>query len=536
MARTSTPEVTLEEKIMMRAFLTGTRAAVAIASALLSLMVLGGMALVSDHAVLIYQREVMAVAASTASLATAQQLATLPADMTDAEKAEELVPVARRYILANLPERYRPMAEETLEIDLTADTTTGLVDIVAKANLGGAIVGRYLWGDLISAAKAKKGSISNIKGVEVVLAIDVSTSMRRALDNRNASTDRPSRMSIVKDAARDLMTIIVPDETRKVAIGVIPWHHMVRLNDTAQGVWESSGWAEYPGTRRYAATYGCKRFPNCTADDTVQTLPVDHEAWQGCLDEHRVEAGKADQAPVKDLFVRPDRMAFAQAIFPALQGLSYECKQKPLPTDLQYQVCYGPEQPKISRVRGEIAAQRGCGAQDDKPETPSMLPLSTDATAVRAAIDALTAVGIRTHSTLGVAWGQRMLAEEWRDVWGDETHPLPVDATRKAIVLLTDGEDNPCGIGDPECTNNEVARARGAACTAVKAAGTEIFVIAAMHPDRVSGSLGASLTACSSAADNPDRAYVFLNNSSEADLRAAFTDIAKTLVTVRRAY
>ena len=521
---------------MMRAFLTGTRAAVGIAAALLSLMVLGSMALISDHAVLTYQRDMMAVAASEASVATALQLATLPADMTDAEKAEKLVPVARRYILANLPDRYRPMAEETLEIDLTADTTTGLVDIVAKADLGGAIVGRYLWGNLISAAKAKKGSISHIKGVEVVLAIDVSGSMNRALDNRRASTDRPSRMSIVKNAAHDLMTIIVPDETRKVAIGVIPWHYMVRLNDTAQGVWKSSGWAKYPGTRRYAATYGCKEFPDCTVDDTVQTLPVDHEAWQGCLDEHRVKAGKADQAPVKDLFVHPDRMAFAQAIFPALQGVAYECKQKPLPTNLQYQVCYGPEKPKISRVSGETAAQRGCGAQDDKPETPSMLPLSTDPTAVKAAIDALKAVGIRTHSTLGVAWGQRMLAKEWRDVWGDETHPLPVDATRKAIVLLTDGEDNPCGIGDPECTNNEVARARGAACTAVKAAGTEIFVIAAMHPDKVSGSLGASLTACSSAADNPDGTYVFLNNSSEADLRAAFTNIAKALVTVRRAY
>ena len=45
-----------------------------------------------------------------------------------------------------------------------------------------------------------------------------------------------------------------------------------------------------------------------------------------------------------------------------------------------------------------------------------------------------------------------MLSHAWNDVWGDREHPVdphaPANAgSRKAIVLLTDGEDTPpCGM------------------------------------------------------------------------------------------
>lgn len=123
------------------------------------------------------------------------------------------------------------------------------------------------------------------------------------------------------------------------------------------------------------------------------------------------------------------------------------------------------------------------------------------------------------------------MSHSWRDdVWGGTTHPLDPAAkgnegTRKAIVLLTDGEDT---VGDP------VGFDRGTACKAAKDEGTEIFVVAAMHPDNVAGTLGDSLKACSSAADNPEGTYVFLENRDEAALRRAFASIAAQLVTLRR--
>ena len=40
---------------------------------------------------------------------------------------------------------------------------------------------------------------------------------------------------------------------------------------------------------------------------------------------------------------------------------------------------------------------------------------------------------------------------------------------RKAIVLLTDDEDNPCGLYDATCSTNGVGSVRDVACTAAKA-------------------------------------------------------------------
>ena len=72
--------------------------------------------------------------------------------------------------------------------------------------------------------------------------------------------------------------------------------------------------------------------------------------------------------------------------------------------------------------------------------------------------------------------------------------------------------------------------------TAAETAGTEIFVIAAMHPDHVSGPLVRTLRACSSDTENPDGSYVFLDNSTAERLEAAFAGIANQLSAVRRVY
>ena len=120
-------------------------------------------------------------------------------------------------------------------------------------------------------------------------------------------------------------------------------------------------------------------------------------------------------------------------------------------------------------------------------------------------------------------------------------HPVDPGASdnaglRKAIVLLTDGEDTHCGLDNHDCSASPVGIARADACAAAKAAGTEIFVVAAMAPSKVAQDFGDSLTACSSAAENPDGTYVFLNNATKESLEHAFADIASQLRTVRRVY
>ena len=233
----------------------------------------------------------------------------------------------------------------------------------------------------------------------------------------------------------------------------------------------------------------------------------------------------------------PSTMAFAQGIFPALKHHSYACLAEPLPDNLERQYCYSATQvseANASRQRTR-AAQGMC-----HPSAPSMLGLSSNRPRIEQAIDDLRPIGHGTYSTLGVLWGHRMLSHSWKRAWGDAVHPLDPaadnHALRKAIVLLTDGKDNYCGSADGACMSSEVGIDRSEACALAKNAGTEIFVVAAMAPDKVTGELAQSLRSCSSEGDHPDGKYVFINNDDEDDLRAAFVEIANQLQKIRKLY
>ena len=518
-------------------------------------MVMGGGALISDHVWLINQRDTLKAATNAAGIAAAHEMKRVLTDdpgISDEDLKAALEPLARGYVIANLQhlsgERYDE-AIDTLVVEVLADRGQSTVDVNAQADLGGFLFASmlpFLSGvQQIEAVQTQARVESVTNPIEVVLAIDASQSMARALDGGHAwkGLGIPSRMEIVKQAANDLVAILNPNEDNRRAIGVVPWHVLVRLDAAARQEWERKGWVEYPSSRHYAATYACKPEGSCTALAEDQALPADPgEDWQGCLDEHRVSlGGHADLPPVADLLNHPSKSAFAQAIFPTLQGVAYACLQPPVPGNLKYQSCYGTEDADVNKVYGGTFPQRGCDTAAYKENTPAILPLTSDRAAIEAAIDSLEPAGHRTYSTLGVAWGQRLLSHAWNDVWGSGDHPVDPDdranaGTRKAIVLLTDGEDNPCGLQDPTCATNDVGFVRDVACTAAKAAGTEIFVIAAMHPDNVPGSLGTALRACSSEADNPEGSYVFLENSDAESLRTAFAEIANQLVTVRRVF
>ena len=143
-------------------------------------------------------------------------------------------------------------------------------------------------------------------------------------------------------------------------------------------------------------------------------------------------------------------------------------------------------------------------------------------------------------------WGQRLLDHGWKGVWGDPIHPVdPVveKEVRKALVLLTDGDDTYCDLAsgqNPSCHNSPAGVDRTEACAAAKAAGTEIFVIAAMHETQMGNDTADLLVDCSSqdsAIDTDDGGtHVFIANSTPAQLEEAFVSIANQLSEVRRVY
>ena len=529
-----------------RAFSAATRAgATSITAVLVTAGTIAAAALAIDHVWLVDQRDVLKSAAEAGSIAATleidRQLAANPR-ISDDDLKEKLQPIAASYVFVNLmhlPIERLVRARDTLEVEITdLDRARRTVGVRAKADLGGTLFSRALplLGNYAGPerAVAHAGVESESTPIEVVIAMDISSSMARDLRyNLLPRGSSDSRMSIVKRATKHLVATLAPNGYNRTAIGIVPWSVNVRLGATAARNWARKRWARYPAKRTYPVPYMCN---NCTVTPVVNTLPDPSPgAWKGCFDGHRIDAGisKVPAPTTTALFEPPSAIPFAQSYFPPGIGRAYRCPDtSERPADSS---CF-EHRPQD--------AQNNCVTQ-----RAALFPLSTEYDAIDRAVDALAPNGGLTHSTLGVLWAQRMLEPTWKGVWGGAVHPADPEAPehaglRKAIVLLTDGEDSYCGNGNSDCSGTPLTLSRTEACTQAKARGTEIFVIAAMHPDKVSGALGRGLRACSSESDSeypqgtrrPGTNYVFLNNATPSALEDAFAEVGSQLRALRKAY
>ena len=558
-------------RLRLSDFVRDTRGgATSYVTAWVAVMVVAAAALIVDHNWLFSQRDTIKSASDSAAVAATIEMrrpGVLDQFKTDGELKDHLKKVAENYMLLNLThlsaEQFEE-AKESLYVDVDPDREAKSVSVSASADLGGTLFSRELpildnyEGPEQIGVKAAVEGVSN--PIEVVLAIDVSGSMGRRLDGEVAKGGgSDSRMAIVKGAAQTLVDIVGPDKDKRIAVGLVPWHAQVRLEDSMRQRWGTHGWAKYPEKRHFGAPYKCKRADNCTSLAEDQDLPPSPpETWSGCLDEQRVDGTGHAKLPSEAalLSLPSEQNAFAQGIFPAYYGWAYDCFERSVTDKLEardefgLQLCYGTKSADAHQwVFDNRAAQKFCVA-----DMPSILPLTTDDRSVdddgsfKNKISKLKRVdGGQTYSALGVLWGHRLLSPDWKSVLGgadDAVHPVDRDSengkgVRKAIVLLTDGEDNQCGKGDRSCSlnqNQSLGISRETACTLAKDEGIEIFVIAAMDPQEVSGGLADSLRKCSSQDDpkNPTGKYVFINNTSKEDLEDAFADIANQLTIFRR--
>ncbi len=510
----------------------------------MSLMSLGGFALTSDHTSLVHQRDTLKAATDAASFATSRHWQqALSSSLTDDQIKTALLPIARRYILANIPQGRRADAESTLEVRLTLHHGAGMVDVDASADLGGVLFSGWML-DADTTAEMGKVTVetrterleSDGGTIEVALAIDSTGSMSRTISGRSSqSSGEDSRMTIVKRAAQDLIDILTATGS-PVAIGVVPWDFRVRLDATMRTRWEDNSYAQYPTQRYYKNPY------RASTQGEWQTLPADKpEAWNGCLDQRAISG---DNPPGLSAAL-PTETPFIMAFYTPMTALynnrvsnnrsdhrpvAYECHGDDPKDTSQQDVCYS-DVAYWSRRRPQFECRT---VSTSSYYTPTIMPLTIDIDAVKSKIQGLEAKGRATNSTLGAAWGHRLLASSWRTVWGDATHPVDqAEGVQKALVLLTDGDDN---YPDTISLAGEVVKGRrNQACTAAKNAGIKVFTIAAMHESRVED-LGDALKECSSQADDPNGNYVFINNATSDDLEDAFRQIARQLVRFRRIY
>ena len=548
----------------LRGFLRETRGAVGLTAAAIAIMFLGGIALVSDHLWMIGKRDLLQRAADAAAIATTFALRRRPASESDAQVEAALRPVAERYARFNVLGNTAAgeIEPEDIEVTLDVDRAAGTVGVSVKADVLDTLFAKWLYGyEASGELTTRAGAERDTTKAEVVLALDVTRSMDWNLEGGMASEGKPSRMAIVRRAAHTLVDILDPGGGESmVAIGVVPWHINVRLNETMRTAWERKEWAVYPDSKTYPWPYEASGLPRPPSE--TWPMPATRGRWAGCVDQRALQG---DRPPGLSAAL-PSRAPFTMAFFPVMNGYSYQCRDlsssgscssgghttqaaceaasatwtaTTFPGDFTQKCYHGQTNWERSRSHSCPAALGTC-SQQRRPaqyicssDIP-ILPLNQNMSEVRNAIDALIPIGDQTYSTMGLIWGTRLLTPKWRRVWGGRVHPVNPSknkylGVRKAIVLLTDGEDN---------YDDRIGAApnRSEACTAAKDAGIEIFVVAAMNPSKIGSELSKGLTDCSSQSGHPDRTYVFLDNHTREDLEDAFRQIAQQLLVVRRTH
>ena len=542
-------------------FLRETRAgATAIVAAAVTMMTLGGTALIVDHVWLVDQRDLLKSATDAAAIAATLELQDISGTMSDGDAATHLEPVAERYVrfnlAANLPNSSRNEVLETFDRDrdrarddpdcdcgpvkVVVDQSQGSIKVTANVNLGGTLLSKWLLAypgpGVMTADSGVEGSLG---ATEIVLAIDTTGSMSYSLDG-STQGGPTSRMAIVKKAAVDLVDVLESFPNSVVAVGIVPWTWRVRLNASTRARWETEGWAVYPTERTYPhptrGPPGSDRYlPETQSLPARSRLPQACRAWLGCPD-MRLENDRPSFSTT-----HPSAESFVMNYYTIQtsdaddQYVSYQC-QDYTRAESEDQ---GGEEPLCYDLDSAPSGQNLCSGgdiqsdgpwrvhpQDDCQNSSPVMPLSSNLTAVRSAIRGLDSGGASTYSSAGVAWGIRLLDSSWRDAWGDSVHPMDgTTGVQKVLVLLTDGQDN---------SRHDAFRHRQAGCTAAKNAGIIVFTIAAMHPNRVGTSFAEELRTCSSATEDPDGTYVFVNNSTPEILRDAFAGIVRQMIQLRR--
>ena len=427
-----------------RHFLRDTHAgATGIAAAAVTVMAVGGAALLGDHAWLVDQRDVLKTGADAAAVAATlemtRQLGRQP-DMSDEDLASALEQVARRYVevnLRHLPEDRFARAEETLVVEVAADREKGTVEITAEADLGGTLfasrlplLGEYTGPDAI---RVDAGVECTTNVVEVVLALDITASMNGKIDGNGGDVDDNHRLKVAIEAAKALVNVLYSGCNEvDLAVGVVPWDKAVRVD--APERWRSNGWVDMSPYR----------------NDTLAT----ESDWAGCVEDRAHDLDRLKTSGGLSLAL-PGGASFPAFLHPDTARLD-----PAIVTDMRERVFDALPAVADALTPAEVEtmlAARGDNQWSDPLDDPfgpnyqctgtPVLPLTSDSETVVERLEALDDQGLWGGSTsahVGVTWGRRMLASSWREVWGGETHPVdpagyPPGEVTKALVLLTDG-------------------------------------------------------------------------------------------------
>jgi len=152
-------------------------------------------------------------------------------------------------------------------------------------------------------------------------------------------------------------------------------------------------------------------------------------------------------------------------------------------------------------------------ADDENCRPTTLMPLSTDFSALKKKIDSLVAAG-NTNTTIGLVWGWNMLTP------GAPLSEAAVanDKLDKIIVYMTDGDNTENRFTK---TRSAIDARMAAACTAVKAAGIKLYTVRLME---------GNATLLRNCASDPSMYY---SVTAASQLDGVFASIAQAISNLR---
>ena len=213
---------------MIRDFLHSTRAgATAIVAVAVTVMAVGGAALLIEHARIDDARDVAKSASAAVSVAATRELNTLPAAWTDQQVEQHLLATSRKWAEFNvLASPYgADLTPDDVIVTLAVNRTAGTVDASVEVPGHEMLLGKLFGASGAGKVRAGSGAERVREPVDVVLAIDISRSMEHAVDGSEAAlADR--RIEVARRAALDLIGTVGPS----ASIALVPWTNYVNTD------------------------------------------------------------------------------------------------------------------------------------------------------------------------------------------------------------------------------------------------------------------------------------------------------------------
>ncbi len=380
------------------------------------------------------------------------------------------------------------------------------------------------------AANFPRAQINGTGGnIEVSVMLDLTGSMCN--DGKGPCTTGV-KIDALKTAAKDLVNIVVRDDqsTYKSRVALVPFARHIRVAPNGQGAgimkaltdldatW--SGWTE-----------------KCTNYVLVGTGAEGNEEWD-CTSYVLEQATdwKIRPCVTERFFENPygiDITDDAPGNNVWLNG--YEGRRRPLSNDS----ASNPPTSGLGATSTDPAEHYNyhengyCGAAEEN----ELVPLSSDKTAINARIDAFMAEH-QTAGALGTAFAWYMLSPNWNTIWptggadpyANMTMTLPSGAPklRKVAILMSDGVYNSYRSWEDQ-DQQEVSNYAKAVCTAMKAAGIEIFTVGFDLDSLPAAEQAIALDTLQSCGTDIEHFY---NTLDAGELQTAFRDIAVKLSTI----